>query len=298
MRPAVPPDPEPGAVVSEHPEAPDPGAALWQPAQAGAVRYRVHHLAPRRRAWRLVAGVMAVFAPVAVLFGFSGGPWGIGVLEAAWTLLILPQALIIFGLTRIRVCERALVLDRMFAGTAYVIPYATIDPASVMIDWKPKWGSAFRYRIGTGHKDYPWAAMAHYVIASQTVLTRTSWKSPQPLNVRRAPWSRCLVSARGLHPLLASVHYRAKNHGGRMRLMFQAWIETRQLAELRPVTTFGGVPVMRWLLGSDHPEKLLAEIEHAMVAAGFSGASGLTARALATSYDQPPKTVPADPALW
>lgn len=35
-----------------------------------------------------------------------------------------------------------------------------------------------------------------------------------------------------------------------------------------------------------------------MVAAGFPGAGGLAARAFANPCDRPPRSIPADPALW
>lgn len=55
---------------------------------------------------------------------------------------------------------------------------------------------------------------------------------------------------------------------------------------------------MRWMLGTDRPEELLAAIEAAMVAAGTPGADGFTARALAHPYDRPPRDIPDDPQLW
>lgn len=68
--------------------------------------------------------------------------------------------------------------------------------------------------------------------------------------------------------------------------------------ELVPVLVHEDQPVMRWMLGTDRPEELLAAIEAAMVAAGTPGADGFTARALAHPYDRPPRDIPDDPQLW
>jgi hypothetical protein len=55
---------------------------------------------------------------------------------------------------------------------------------------------------------------------------------------------------------------------------------------------------MRWFLATDHPERMLAAVEEAMVAAGFADAAGMTKRAMADPYMEQPRTIPADPALW
>jgi hypothetical protein len=55
---------------------------------------------------------------------------------------------------------------------------------------------------------------------------------------------------------------------------------------------------MRWMFGTDRPDLLLGAVEEAMVAARVPGAQGFAARALGTTYDRPPKDIPADPRLW
>ncbi len=65
-----------------------------------------------------------------------------------------------------------------------------------------------------------------------------------------------------------------------------------------PCLIYGDQPVMRWMFGTDRPDLLLGAIEEAMVAARVPGAQGFAARALGTTYDRPPKDIPADPRLW
>jgi hypothetical protein len=287
---------------TREPIQPDPRAVLWTPQDAGAVRYTVRHLKPSRRAWKFTVLLLLLFLPIAVITGILGQPLDGLWLELAWAVVIVVPILLVFSASRVLVCERALVFDRMARRSAYVVPYATIDPATPMIDWRPAWGAAYKYKVTGQPKRYPWTAMGRYVAVTQSRLRQGPFSTPTPLNVRRAPYSRCVICVRGLHPVLASLHYRGRRSDGqlgkRAALVVGAWEETRQSPTLLPVTTFGGAPVMRWLVGTDQPAELLRELEQAMIAAGFTHANGLTAHALARPYEQPARSIPADPGLW
>ena len=110
------------------------------------------------------------------------------------------------------------------------------------------------------------------------------------------------ISFRALHPVFASPYWRSRpaerGHPPRAQWVLGALRPLLDLPELVPVVIYNDQPVMRWMFGTDRPERLLRAIEEAMVAARMPGAAGFAARALATSYDRPPKDIPADKRLW
>jgi hypothetical protein len=208
--------------------------------------------------------------------------------------------------TRIRVCERGLVIGTLPGKrNRFFIPYATIDPGSAMVHPVPRRGGAYRYKpIAVMNATYPWPGMSGLVLATCPVRPRFGTGLPygQPLNVWGAPYSRHGISFRGLHPVFASPWWRTRpavrDHPPRAQWVLGALRPLLDHAELRRVVSRNDQPMMRWMIGTDRPERLLRMIEEAMVAAGVPGAEGFAGRALSHPYDRPPKDIPADPDLW
>jgi hypothetical protein len=68
-------------------------------------------------------------------------------------------------------------------------------PLTVMIDWHTAEEAAYQYKLGTKHKRYPWAAMARYVLVSQS--------RPRPPG-RSAIRSRSTYAAHHTHAALSA----------------------------------------------------------------------------------------------
>jgi hypothetical protein len=223
---------------------PDLAQLPWRPGDAGPVLLV--------SATRRITFDRARLAFVAFMFAFTyvvglGVTTGYAVSGAHWvggqlTSLIsatLVGALTFFcafiaprppGTARLLVCHRGLVVyARRAARSPYVVPYLTIDPASVLVR-----------------------------------------------NRSRAYQS---ISFLGLDPA----------PGGRGRPGERAAAGSQ---------SFGGVPVTRWLIDTAQPERVLRELERAMLSAGVPGARGLTDRALGeweTAEPQRPRRTRADP---
>jgi hypothetical protein len=281
----------------DFPAAPEP--LLWIPSDAGRPLYTSHHLKPGWRAWTAAAVIWAI-AFLVELRTFT--------VATALAGSVIPVGIVIVGIcygllasARFRVCERGLVMDRLYARRgAYVLPYATIDPATVRVHTHIR---RIPYRYSATQAALRWKAhplMADYVTASQATAAWVGLR--RPLNIRSAPGIRYDISFRGLHPVLASPAYRAKpatrQVPARAPTLLHVWSTAAQDPVLRPVISYHGVPVIRWFIGTDHPEKLLPELERVMTAAGIPGAAGLAGRGLAQRYDEQPRTIPADAAWW
>jgi hypothetical protein len=205
---------------------------------------------------------------------------------------------------RVTVCERALIMDTLLPpGRSYVVPYEALDPSSVILHSPPAHSSQPYKLRASGEGKWPDPAMNRYIAASQSqsMLTR-----PAPLNVRAASWIHYGISFRGLHPVLASPYYRAK---GITRLLgrqipprlpglMQAWYAVRESPRYRTAVSYHDYPVIRWVLRTEHPERLLRALENAMVSGGFPDAAGMTDRALSRPYAGKPRVIPDDPAVW
>ncbi len=280
----------------DSPSAPEP--LLWTPSDAGRPLFTGHHLKPGWRAWIAAAVIWAIV----FLLEVRTSPIATAVAGS-----VIPVAVIVgacFGFlasARFRVCDRGLVMDtRCARHRVYVVPYATIDPASVRVYTHIR---RVPYRYNAAQAVRRWTAhppMADYVATSQTV---RQWAGvPRPLNLRGAPGIRYAISFRGLHPVLASPAYRARPATRQVPApaptVLRVWSAAAKDPVLRPVISYHGVPVVRWFIGTDHPEKLLPELERAMTAAGIPGAAGLAGRGVADPYDERPRTIPADPAFW
>lgn len=288
---------------------PEPVALIENQAEAGRVRETVH---PLRLNGRGAAGFLTawLFLPVVVLVVALIA--GAGALVPALTMLVIAAVGLAYPFaaligTRIRVCEHGLVVSTPAAGkrTRFFIPYATIDPASVMLHPVPRRGGAYRYKPMTAlNETYPWPAMSKLILATCPVRPRFLSGVPygQPLNVWGAPYSKQGISFRALHPVFASPYWRSRpavrGHPPRAQWVLSALRPLLDHQELVPVVIHNDQPVMRWMFGTDRPGPLLRAIEEAMVAARVPGAAGFAARALATVYDRPPKDIPADPRLW
>lgn len=287
---------------------PEPVALIRTEAEAGRVRETLH---PLRLNGRGLAGFLIawLFLPVVVLLVALGG--GAGAFVPALYMLVIAAAGLAYPFgaltgTRIRVCEHGLIVSTIPGKRhRFYIPYATIDPGSVMAHPVPRRGGAYRYKpIAAVNEKYPWPAMSKLILASCPLrprfLSGTSYG--QPFNVWGAPYSRHGISFRALHPVFASPYWRSRpavrNHPPRAQWVLSALRPLLDIPELIPVVIHNDQPVMRWMFGTDHPERLLRAIEEAMVAARLPGARGFAARAMANPYDRPPKDIPADPRLW
>ena len=287
---------------------PEPAVLIGSVAEAGPVRQVVH---PFRLNARGAAGWLAgwLFLPVVVLL--IGLAAHAGIAPFLYLLVIAAAALAYpFAATvgaRIRVCENGLIVSTAGGRRGqYFIPYATIDPGSVMVHPVPKRGGSYRYKPAAAMNEelYPWPAMSRFILA--TCPLRPRWQSGlpygSPLNLWRAPYSRHGISFRALHPVFASPWWRARpaerGHPARAQWVLGALRPLLEYPELVPVLVHREQPVMRWMFGTDRPEELLGAIEQAMTAAGVPGAAGFAARALARPYDRPEKDIPADPQLW
>jgi hypothetical protein len=299
---------------------PEPAVLIGSEAEAGRVLRVVHPLRLNKRGLAGF-GVAALFLPVVVLIVAEAG----NVNPVVPVLYMLAGSLVIVGLilwaftgTRIRICEHGLIVSTM-AGkwSRFYIPYATIDPGSVMVHPVPRRGGAYRYKpITAMTRRYPWPAMRQLILATCPVFPRINHLFPygnlslklrdprygQPLNIWGAPYSRHGISFRALHPVFASPWWRARpavrGFPPRAQWVLSAMRPLLDYPELIPVLIHNDQPVMRWMFGTDRPEWLLRQIEDAMVAAQVPDAEGFTARALAHPYDRPPKDIPADPQLW
>ena len=287
---------------------PEPPALIRNEAEAGRVRQTVHPLRLNGRG--LVGFLIAwLFLPLIVFLIALGA--GAGALVPALYLLVIaavglayPFAAIVR--TRIRICEHGLIVSTLPGKRArFFIPYATIDPGSVMVHPVPRRGGAYRYKALTAlTEDYPWPAMSKLILATCPVRPRFSFGPPygQPLNIWGAPYSKHGISFRGLHPVFASPWWRARpavrGFPPRAQWVLSAMRPLLDYPELIPVVFHNDQPVMRWMFGTDQPAQLLMAIEEAMVAAQVPGAPGFAARALNTPYDRSPKEIPADPSLW
>ena len=277
-------------------------------ADAGRVRQTVH---PFRLNGRGLAGFLAAWLCLPVIVLLIALAAGAGALVPALYLLVIAAVGLAYPFaatvgTRIRICERGLIVSTIPGKrTSFFIPYATIDPGSVMVHPVPRRGGAYRYKpIAAMKEDYPWPAMSSLILATCPVRPRFQAGAPygQPLNVWGAPYSRHGISFRGLHPVFASPWWRARpavrGHPPRAQWVLGAVRSLLDHPELIPVLIHNDQPVMRWMLGTDRPAELLGAIEAAMMAAGLPGAKGLADRALKSPYDRSPKDIPADPRLW
>jgi hypothetical protein len=288
--------------------APDLAPFLWKLDDAGKVLYSERICKLNRRTWAVIAALLAFMLPFAVIVAVAGPQlliFSAVLLQAAWTAIIVIPITVMMLTMRVRVCERGLIVETtVLWHFVAIIPYAAIDPATVMVHWRSLRAAIYRYRFMTAaSRKYPWPGMVSYILVSQTGLRIRFSGPPSPLNVFASPSTPLGISFRGMHPVLASPRYRDKGsrRGGKGRgvLALEAWNGVRQIPELKDVVTYCGVPVMRWVIGTDNPEHLLRELENAMVAAGIPDAAGLTDRALANPWpDLPPRSIPADPALW
>jgi hypothetical protein len=286
----------------------EPKVLIGTAAEAGRVRQVVY---PLRLNGRGLAGFLAawLFLPAVVFLAALAG--SAGALVPALYMLVIAAAALAYPLaaltrTRIRVCERGLIIDALPGKrNRFFIPYATIDPGSAMVHPVPRRGGAYRYKPVTALTEtYPWPAMSGLILATCPLRPRLAVGEPygQPLNIWGAPYSKHGISFRGLHPVFASPWWRARpaarGNPPRAQWVLGALRPLLDHRELRPVLIRDDQPVMRWMLGTDRPEQLLAAIEEAMVAAGVPGAAGLAAVAIGRPYDRPPKDIPADPELW
>jgi hypothetical protein len=285
--------------MAEPDSLPAPEPLLWTPSDAGRPLHTSHHRTPGWRAWIAAAVIWAAVFLVELRTS---------TIAMAVAGSVIPVGIVIVGVgvgfaasARFRVCERGLVMDTLYGTRGlYVVPYATIDPASVRVHTHVR---RVRYRYKARQAVLRWAAhppMAGYVIASQAI---RRWAGPpRPLNIRGAPGIRYGISFRGLHPVLASPAYRARPATRRAPApapaLLHVWSTAAKDPVLRPVISYRGVPVMRWFIGTSHPEKLLPELERAMTAAGIPGAAGLAGRGMADPYVEQARVIPADPALW
>jgi hypothetical protein len=272
---------------------------LWHRENAGKPLHTSHHLFPGRSSW-VAAIIIWAFLFLLAWHGHNAEE-ALSVSAFALVIVLIIPFYGFLASARFRSCERAIVLDILYAGrSAYIVPFATIDPASFRVHthWK-----RLPYRYKPLLAKATWAehpAMAEYVLNSHDARWWTG--HPTALNVRGAPYSKYCISFRGLHPVLASPAYRAKAATGVVPARTPALLAAYNAAitdpDLRDVVAYDGYPAMRWCIGTSHPEKLLRQIEDAMTRAGAPGAAGLTDRALADVYDEQPRTIPADPALW
>lgn len=275
-------------------------AVLWHRQNAGKPLHTSHHLFPGRSSW---IAALVIWTCI-FLLAWHGGHDAEGALSASAFAVVIVIIIPFYGFlasARLQSCERGIVMDTLHADRgAYIVPFATIDPASFRVHTHVR-RLPYRYnaiQAKTRWNEHP--AMAEYVRGSQTARL---WAGPPiPLNIRGAPAIKYNISFRGLHPVLASPSYRAKAATGIVPARTPALLAAYNVAitdpALRDVVDYDGYPAMRWCIGTNHPEKLLRQIEDAMTRAGVPGAAGLTERALADVYDEQPNTIPADPALW
>jgi hypothetical protein len=289
-------------------EFPEPAVLIRNATEAGRVRQVVRPFRLNRRgaagfltAWLVLPVIVLVIALAA-----NADP-----LVVFLIMLVVAAAGIAYPFaavtgTRIRICDHGLIVSTIPGQRSrFFIPYATIDPRSVMVHPVPARGGSYRYKpIAAEHEKYPWPAMSRFILAACPVRPRSLSGEPygQPLNVWRAPYSKHWISFRGLHPVFASPWWRTRpavrGHPARAQWVLGAMRPLLDYPELRPVLIHNDQPVMRWMFGTDQPEQLLRAIEEAMVAARMPEAQGFAARALANVYDRPPKDIPADPQLW
>jgi hypothetical protein len=287
---------------------PEPVVLIRTEAEAGRVRETLH---PLRLNGRGLAGFLTawLFLPVVVFCVALAG--GAGALVPALYMLVIAAAGLAYPFaaltgTRVRVCEHGLVVSTLPGKRSrFFIPYAAIDPGSVMVHPVPRRGGAYRYKpMAAMNETYPWPAMSKLILATCPVRPRFLSGTPygQPLNVWGAPYTRHGISFRALHPVFASPWWRTRpavrGHPARAQWVLGAMRPLLDYPELIPVLIHNDQPVMRWMFGTDRPERLLRAIEDAMLAARVPGAEGFAARALASPYDRPPKDIPADPRLW
>jgi hypothetical protein len=287
---------------------PEPAVLIGTATEAGRVRRTVY---PFRLNGRGLAGFLVAWLCLPVIVLLIGLAAGAEALVPALYMLVIaavglayPFAAVIG--TRIRICEHGLIVSTLPGKqTRFFIPYATIDPGSVMVHPVPRRGGTYRYKpVAAMGEDYPWPAMSKLILATCPVRPRFLSGEPygQPLNVWRAPYSKHGISFRGLHPVFASPWWRTRpakrGHLARAQWVLGALRPLLDYPELLPVVIHNDQPVMRWMLGTDRPDLLLGAIEEAMVAARVPSAQGFAARALNSPYDRPPKDIPADPSLW
>jgi hypothetical protein len=288
---------------------PEPTVLIATADEAGRVRRTIY---PLRLNSRGLAGFLVawlILPAIVLVTGLASG--AAGALVVALYMLAGATVLIAYPLgayagTRIRVCERGLIVSSLpRKRTRFFIPYATIDTGSVMVHPVPRRGGAYRYKALTAMtEEYPWPAMSRLVIATCPVRPRLAAGRSygQPLNVWGAPYSKHGISFRAVHPVFASPWWRARpavrGHPARAQWVLGTLRPLLDYPELLPIMLHDDQPVMRWMFGTDRPDQLLEAIEEAMTVAGIPGAQGFTARALAHPYDRPPKDIPADPELW
>jgi hypothetical protein len=287
---------------------PEPAVLVRTEAEAGRVRQTVH---PLRLNGRGLAGFLTAWLCLPVIVFLIALAGSAGALVPALYLLVIAAAGLAYPLvalagTRVRICEHGLIVSTLPGKRArFFIPYATIDPGSVMLHPVPRRGGAYRYKPLTAMNEaYPWPAMSKLILATCPVRPRLLPGMPygQPLNIWGAPYSKHGISFRGLHPVFASPWWRTRpavrGYPPRAQWVLSALRPLLDRPELIPVVTHDDQPVMRWMFGTDRPDRLLNAIEEAMVAAQVPGAEGFAARALSSPYDRPPKDIPADPRLW
>lgn len=277
---------------------------LWTPHDAGPVLYTSHHVRLNRRGLLglllfLLFTALIIVLPAILTSGVSAGIPGIALLVVVgigWGAGVSAM--------RVRICERALILDTPFLKSRpFVVPYATLDPDSVLLH-SPQAHAWYPYRLrNSGEGKWPDPAMNGYIAVTQAIRRLTP---ANPLNVRAASWIHYGVSFRGLHPVLASPYYRAKGPARRLGVrlpprlpvLMETWEKVRDMPRYRHAVSYHGYPVIRWIISSEHPERLLRALENAMIGSGVPGAAGMTDRALARPYASKPRTIPDDPAVW
>jgi hypothetical protein len=207
---------------------------------AGAVRYSERQ-GPSPRGWAFVAVILA--AVYGLLLPLVGGH----PLDAfvAWMgAVIFLGALVLFSLlNRIEVRDRAVAVHLDFWHTQpYLIPLISIDPASVRL---------------------------HY---HANLLGRRLPGTNGTRVARMTAFLTVAVSLRGLRPHLAHPRLR-KLASGRFEIEEHFKYLNAPPLDLAPYAK-------RWIIGTKHPERLLAALEKALVDAGVTGAVGLAEREL------------------
>ncbi len=277
---------------------------LWTRGDAGRVLYTNHHLRLNGRGLLAVLAFFLVVALITVLPAVLTSGVSVGVP----IIVVLVVAGVAWGAAvsavRVRICERALVMDSPFLKRrSFVVPYATLDPNSVILH-SPQSHAWYPYRLrNSGQGKWPDPAMNGYIAVTQAIGRLTS---ANPLNVRAASWIHYAVSFRGLHPVLASPYYRAKGQtrrvgvrlSPRLLALMETWAVVRGIPQYRHAVAYRDYPVIRWIISTDHPERLLRALEQAMISAGFPGAAGMTDRVVSHPYASKPRVIPDDPAVW
>ena len=214
--------------------------------EAGPLLHR-ERLWPSARGWAVTLGAPAV---VGALFGLAGGPGVVAGMVVIGLVLGLVFAATGFVQEQ-RVHERALVTGGTWPRSRpYVIPWESVDPSQVRLHHR---ANLIGRRVKQGSR-----------------------------TLRVAPYGTIAVSFPGLAPELASPRARERTFGLLATQGVDAEAELRAQDESMRDWNLGTTyPTETWVIGTGHPDRFLAAVESALLAAGRPDARGLAARELA-----------------